>query len=501
MCGGGSAPPRSDFLIFRGYAPCSGAAAKDFKNRLRLLGKAQPFRTSGGRAAKLIARAIVFKLVQIVILLCYVCVSSFAQTQATGEPKLLARYVDPTNGMTADEAVEYALRNNGELIALRKESEAARAMVKQARARANPSLEINGARQIGGKDNNVMVQGSLPLELGGRRSTRILVAEHEVIVREKIIADRERVLATEVRAKFGEALAQTLKLKLTDELLDAAEKGFQLVKARVDEGKIAPLEQNMTLVEVNRLRSMRESDAGKVEVAMLELRNMLGMKPEEPLRLRGDFNNLIEPLPSLAEETTRALQTRPDLQTMRAMEELAGAQIEQARAEGRFDASLTAGYQRMNNSFPVNGLDDTGQLRPVQDVFHYWTFGVMIQLPVRNRNQGAIGAAIANREAAQARREFAELTVRREVASAFARYERAARSMEIFRVGVREQAYANLDVVRLTYEYGARTLIDYLVEQRRYIELENSFIDSQLEVYLARVEMMRATAAMELKRK
>jgi outer membrane protein TolC len=73
--------------------------------------------------------------------------------------------------------------------------------------------------------------------------------------------------------------------------------------------------------------------------------------------------------------------------------------------------------------------------------------------------------------------------------------------MEIFRVGVREQAYANLDVVRLTYEYGARTLIDYLVEQRRYIELENSFIDSQLEVYLARVEMMRATAATELKRK
>jgi cobalt-zinc-cadmium efflux system outer membrane protein len=234
---------------------------------------------------------------------------------------------------------------------------------------------------------------------------------------------------------------------------------------------------------------------------MLELRNMLGMKPEEPLRLRGDFNNLIEPLPSIAEETIRALQTRPDLQAMRAMEELAEAQIKQARAEGRFDASLTAGYQRMNNSFPVSGVDDTGQLRPVQDVFHYWTFGVMIQLPVRNRNQGAIEAATANAEAAKQRREFAELTVRREVASAFVSYERAARAMEIFRVGVREQAFANLDVVRLTYEYGARTLIDYLVEQRRYIELENSFIDSQLEVYLARVEMMRATATTEFIKK
>jgi cobalt-zinc-cadmium efflux system outer membrane protein len=464
-------------------------------------GKSETFRTSGGKAAKTVAQSKIFKLTQIVILFCYICTSLLAQTQAMNEPKLLVRYVDQTNGMTADEAVAFALANNGELIALRKELEAAQAMVKQARARANPSLEINGARQIGGKDNNVMVQGSLPLELGGRRSTRILIAEREVTVREKAIADRERILSAEVRAKFGEALAQTLKLKLTDELLDAAQRGFQLVKARVDEGKTAPLEQNMTLVEVNRLRSMREGDAGKVEVAMLELRNMLGMKPEEPLRLRGDFNNLIEPLPSIAEETIRALQTRPDLQAMRAMEELAEAQIKQARAEGRFDASLTAGYQRMNNSFPVSGVDDTGQLRPVQDVFHYWTFGVMIQLPVRNRNQGAIEAATANAEAAKQRREFAELTVRREVASAFVSYERAARAMEIFRVGVREQAFANLDVVRLTYEYGARTLIDYLVEQRRYIELENSFIDSQLEVYLARVEMMRATATTEFIKK
>lgn len=424
-----------------------------------------------------------------------------SQTQAANEPTLLARYVNQTGGMTSDEAVAYAIAQNGDLQAMRKELEAAKALIKQAGLRSNPMLEINGARQIGGMDNNFMVQGELPLELGGRRGARIKVAEREVIFREKVIADRERTLASEVRSKFSEALAQTLKLKLTDELLNSAQQGYELVKARVVEGKTAPLEQNMTLVEVNRLRSMRESDAGKTEVAMLELRNMLGMKPEEPLRLRGDFDNMIEPLPSLAEETARALQTRPDLQAMRAMEDLGEAQIEQARSEGRFDASLTAGYQRMNSGFPVNGIDDMGQLRPVQDVFKFWTFGVSIQVPVRNRNQGAIEAAVANREAAQKRREFAEITVRREVAAAFVRYERAAKAMEIFRVGVREQAYANLDVIRQTYEYGARTLIDYLTEQRRYIELENSFIDAQLEVYLARIEIARATAATELIKK
>lgn len=422
----------------------------------------------------------------------------FAQGANSGDTKSLAHYVDQTNGMTADEAVRIALENNGELAALRKELEAARSLVKQARLRANPSLEASGAKSITGADNNLMVTGSLPLELGGRRSARILVAEREVAVREKTVADRERLLAAEVRLKFGEALAQTLKLKLTEELLDAALQGLRLVEARVTEGKIAPLEENMTQVEVNRLRSFRETEEGKTRIALLELRNLLGMKPEEPLRISGDFENLIEPLPSLVDATNEALQNRPDLAAMRAMEDLAEAQIEQARAEGRVDASVTAGYQRMNSGFPVNGITDTGQLRPVQDVFHFFTFGITLQLPVRNRNQGAIEAAINNREAAQKRREFAELVVRREVASAFTRYESAARATEIFRVGVRGQAATNLDVVRQTYELGSKTLLDYIAEERRYIEIETGFIDAQLEVYGARVEILRATNAPQL---
>lgn len=427
-----------------------------------------------------------------------------AQTQATtlpDEPATLSRYLDQTNGMTADEAVAFALENNGEFAAARKEIEAARALVKQARLRPNPSVEFSRQEQIGGSDNDTMIAGNLPLELGGRRRTRINVAEAELSVREKEVTNRERLLAAEVRAKFGEALAQTLKLKLVEDLLETAVGGYRLVQARVAEGKTAPLEENMTLVEVNRLRSVRETEAGKTEIAFLELRNLLGMKPEEPIRLRGDFKDLLAPLPPVFEATEQALRERPDLLGVRAMETLATAQIEQARAAGRLDASASLGYGRNNFGFPVSGITDTGQLRPVQDVFHSLRFGITLEIPVRNRNQGAIEAAVANLSAAERRREFAELTIRREVAAAFTRYQSAARAMEIFRVGVRDQANANLGVVRQTYELGARNLIDYFVEQRRFIELENEFIDAQLAVYQARVEILRATNAPELIKK
>jgi cobalt-zinc-cadmium efflux system outer membrane protein len=257
----------------------------------------------------------------------------------------------------------------------------------------------------------------------------------------------------------------------------------------------------MALVELNRLKSMRETAEGKVEVAFLELRNPIGMPPEQPLRLRGDFDHLIDQLPPVNDATVQALRERPDIQGFRAMENLAAARIEQARAEGRWDASVTAGYERMQAGFPQFGVDERGALIPIDSSFHYLKFGVSIMLPVRNKNQGAIEAASSELAAAASRREFAELTVRREVASAYAQYDRAVKAEEIFRVGALGPARANLDTLRQTYELGAKSLLDYIAEQRRFIELENDSIDAQLAVYNARVEILRSTASPELIKK
>jgi cobalt-zinc-cadmium efflux system outer membrane protein len=403
-------------------------------------------------------------------------------------------YFDPAGGVTADEAVARALASNGELLARRKEVEAARALVKQASYRANPRLDVSGSKAVTTPDSQLMVEGMLPLELGGRRAARVRVAEREVGVREAMLADGERVLAAEVRSKFGEALASVLKLGVTEDLLANSQRGYRLVVARVLEGRTAPLEQNQVLVEVNRLRSTREAERGRTEVALLELRNLMGAEPSEALKLRGDFDELIDPLPSTVEATARALDSRPDILAARAAESLAESRIEEARASGRADAEVRAGYQRMRSGYTLNGIDDAGRLAPIDDTFHSVTFGVSVTLPVRDKNVGAVEAASAELEAAKRRREFLELTVRREVAAAYAAYESAARASEIYRVGVRGQAGQNLTVIRQTYELGAKTLLDYIGEQRRFIELENDYVNSILETYLARVRVASVAA-------
>jgi cobalt-zinc-cadmium efflux system outer membrane protein len=443
-------------------------------------------------------------LVQVVVAAVAVSAQSIATSDETkfwgGGSALVAtttvrKYADPQAGLSADQTVAYALEHNGELLAARKEIEAASALVKQATLRANPKVEASFSKTITGLDNNITLNGMLPLELGGRRTARIMVAERELEMRRQDVANRERILAAVVRVQFGEALAAIIKLGLDEDLIATSRRSFNLVAARVIAGGTAPLEQNMVLVELNRLRSERETAEGKAQIAMLELRNLIGMNPEEPLRLRGDLNDVIGLLPSLANATEVALSERPDLKLAKAAESLADARIEQARAEGRLDASLIAGYQRMDSSYPLKGFNDAGELNPIRGTFHYFTAGISLDLPVRNKNQGGIAAALAEAEGAKRQREFLELTVRREVASAYALYNSTARAAEIFRVGVKDQANANLDVVRQTYELGSKTLIDFLGEQRRFIELQNGYIDAVLETYKARVDVERAVGA------
>jgi outer membrane protein TolC len=290
-----------------------------------------------------------------------------------------------------------------------------------------------------------------------------------------------------------------LKLEFAEEIIDNAKQNFDLVAAKVAEGRTPPLEQSMESVELNRMRAERETAEGTVEMRMFELRNLVGMSPEQSLKLRGDFAALLGPVPAQEIAADSALRTRPDLFGARALEHLSAARLEQARAEGRIDADVMLGYQRMRSGFPLLGIEEsTGSLLPIDSKFHFFTFGVRLNLPVRNRNQGLIGAAQLEVDASRNRREFGELTVKREIASAYARYNRALRAMEIYRVGVRDQAAANLDVVRQTYELGSKTLLDYIAEHHRYMATENEYIDAQREAYMARVEILKTVYAAEL---
>jgi cobalt-zinc-cadmium efflux system outer membrane protein len=190
-----------------------------------------------------------------------------------------------------------------------------------------------------------------------------------------------------------------------------------------------------------------------------------------------------------------AMEQRADVRAARAEVAAGEARLQKERAEGRWDASVNVGYQRMESGFDLLGRTANGTLRPIQDVFHYFGAGISIVLPVRNRNQGNIAAAEAEGQSAQRRHQFTELAARQEVASAFAQQAAAQRAVDLYEAGVRDVARRNLDIVRRSYELGRGSLLDVIGEQRRYLEIETAFTTVLKDLYDAYVEIERAVGA------
>ncbi len=398
------------------------------------------------------------------------------------------------SAMTVDEVVARALADNPDLRAVRAEVDAAAGRVRQAGLRPNPMLELGGQKAIS-PDSNLSVGLTVPLDLNGRVDGRVGVATREVEMKRAFVAERERRLAADVRLKAGELLAARRNVEVTDGLLLINREALRLVGDRVREGAAPALDENLVLVEVNRLEASRQMLESRVTVLTLQLKALAGMEPDTPLTLRGELAGAAPPV-TRAEAVTQALAGRPDLEVARADTAMARARIRKEEAEGRWDASVSVGYQRQDFGFSgLRGVTSNGTLQQIQDVFHYFGAGVTITLPLRNRNQGNVAAALAETRAAERRQEFIVLVVRQEVEAAFTQLEAARRALALYERGVRDVARRNLDVVRRTWELGRGTLLDVITEQRRLIEIENGYTETLKQVYDATVEIERAVGA------
>jgi cobalt-zinc-cadmium efflux system outer membrane protein len=425
------------------------------------------------------------------LLLIVAVVSTLSLSAQEVQPRPASDFLDPQQGVTEAELVTRALASNPTLTAQRQQITVAKGDVTQARLRQNPSLILSGLKEVNGGDNQFSLGGSIPLELFGRRARRTEVAESQESATQQSVADQERLLVGAVRAHFGQALASIRNLMFVEQLLQVNRDFLRLMENRVLEGAARSLDADETRVEVNRIETLRIDYQAKVEVALLALKETVGIQPEEPIRLKG----ALELAPHAYDQKQLlqlAMDHRPDLAFQRANEVLANAKLREDRATGKPDASVFGAYQRPDSGFSQRAFDAAGNLRPIRQTFNYATFGLNINLPVFNRNQGAVVADTAAIQAVRSQIAAVDLNLRHEVAQNLIRFNGAQTRVSVYRTGVRDQAARNLEVVRQTYTYGRTTLLDVIAEQRRYIDIETGFTDILLDAYAARVVLEQA---------
>jgi cobalt-zinc-cadmium efflux system outer membrane protein len=420
-------------------------------------------------------------------------VPGLAQTGGAAAP-LAPRYSDPANGLSLDDAIARALQQEPSLRAARAEVDVARGMQLQAGLRPNPSVAVDRREEPSGTDNQTTIAVQWPLDLF-RRKGRITVAEREIAATRLAAADRERLLASDVRARYGDVLGAVRNLAILDDIVTASRRQLDLLRARVDEGASPPLERDLLDVELRRLEADRLLQAGRTEAALFELKRVLGMQAGAALAVREELEDLVQretASPVAASSTPSVLQQRADVRQAEARLTVADAAIERARADGRFDVSLSGNYMRMNAGFPQLGFTQNGSLQRVGGLFHYVSIGATVTVPVLNRNEGSVAAARAAREGAAAALDASRLAAETEVMAARTLDEHARQALDLYGAGAQALARQNLAVVGQSYELGRVTVFDVLAEQRRYLDVQRAYTEALQAAYEARTALTRA---------
>jgi cobalt-zinc-cadmium efflux system outer membrane protein len=382
--------------------------------------------------------------------------------------------------------------SNGELAAARLDIERARARLRQAGLRPNPSVEfeqMTGRLTGSSGERETSIGVSLPLEVSGQRQRRIDVAHAELDATEAAVAERERQLAGEVLAAYAEALAAIRELEITEGLNDIDRQTTRFVQARVNEGETAPIELSLLQVEVDRLKSRRAVVEGRLQATLLRLKSLTGNALTEPLRLRESLSTmqtLWQRPDSVDAAIEIALRSRPDLRLARLNEEVARTGLKLARAQSAPEVVASTKYSQNRSVF-----NDT-PVGPISDRDKLLTFGVSVGIPVFNRNQGNKAEAALAITQATRRREFLETVIRSEVASAYARVDAVQKALLTFDQGVIGRSNDNIRAIRAAYQIGEFKITDLLAEQRRLLDSQRDFTETLTERYRALADLQSA---------
>jgi cobalt-zinc-cadmium efflux system outer membrane protein len=357
---------------------------------------------------------------------------------------------------TIEELIRVALERNQDYLSLKQRVMEMQALARQAGLKPGPTLEVElGTGAIAGSRGEVEYSAAYfqTIERGGKREKRVAVAEKAVALAEAEIRERERQLAFDIKSQVVAVLGQELKLVSIRSMLGANQESYRLTTQRVGLGDAAPLEEQLLLSEVNRTQAQIASAEASREAGLVELQSVVGfsgvprLNPAEGLRF-GDHE------PQLEELQVFALEHRPDLVTLKLLEEQAAAETSLASAEGRPDLTASARYTRSQSSFDQFGLSESGARVPLRDTDNIVTFGLSIPLFTKNRTQPAVDAAKARQSQETLRREWLTRVIPLEVQAAYRRWIGARRSLEILRTGVLDPSQKSLTVIREAYRLG-----------------------------------------------
>lgn len=416
-----------------------------------------------------------------------------SDTSALQEQQTLssAQFID-RSGFTVEQLTETGFNRRADLLAARQRLAILEGRLIQANLRPNPTLdsEYGSSRFLGGSAESELNVGVTQIfETAGKRRKRVEAARAERDQTRAEVLALERQFAADVRASYTRALAAGRQLDLLERLIALNEELVRITNARLSEGDVAPLDANIVRVETDRLSAQIIRARADIQGELISLRALIGLETNDPLRLAPLPDQLPRLDLSVAQLTDIALRERADLRAARLGEQSGAARIRLAEAQRTPNVAASVRYSRERR---ITDLPPSLNVSSVGQTDNILRFGVAVDIPIFNKNQGEIASAVGERAQFQRQREFLEAIIKRDVALAYARQRAAAETLALYATRIVPLSEANLRSVRAAYNLGEFSVFDIVNEQRRLIENQTGYNEALRDYYAALSDLERA---------
>mgnify|MGYP001601267022 FL=1 len=392
---------------------------------------------------------------------------------------LIMFFTSSAYSMTIDEAVSHAMKNNPELQALRLEEETAKGQLEKARLLLinNPAIEGSLSKKEkpieegSGKYKNYGIKLSQEFEIAGQRGLRIEVAEKGLSKVRLEIENRERILTNEVKDAFAKTLASKKKVELTKEVVRLKEDLLNFTKIKFQAGDVSGLEVNLAEVELSKTKRDLILSEREYKEALLSLQGLLGVKPDNAFRIKGELSAEMPSLPDKEKLQNLAL-IRPDAKAAVMEEEKSNAALFLIKREAVPNITLSGFYDRDENR-NVAGLS------------------VSIPLPIFDRKKAERKEAKTNAEQAKINRSGIEKAIEREFDQAYNAFVSSHEEISVFKKEILSKSLENLSLLNLAFKEGKIGFFDVRLAQRDAIDIQFSYLDAVLRAQQAIYAMER----------
>lgn len=407
---------------------------------------------------------------------------TLSQPQTTPPPAPSAATGSATGIFTLDSALRQGGVASPSVEASVAGVQAATAARTVAGLRPNPEIQsqsenIGGSGQYQGfRSAETMVNLAVPIELGGKRSARVAVANARLTRAEIQAAIAAADLRLRITQLYVEAAAAERRAEVLGEQASIAANASRIASERVGAGAASPIEQQRADVLRINAQIAGESAARQAEAARANLSTLIGAPLTGALD-RAWFDQVVPtygPVPAVDVERTLAFAAaNADVRT-------ADAQVRLAKSLRVPTVIVSAGARRFE------ATNDTAAL-----------VGLTIPIPVFNGGQALVSQSRAEQSQAVALRNLAVIDTRQEIARAQTEVMNAAATARAAGGPTLAAAAEAARIARVGYSQGKFDQIALLDAERTLSQTRQTYVDALAAYHDAEARLQRlATPAL-----